>query len=257
MTSHVPSPADAAARAKANANGDAAANADAAADSLARARSAGDRSAEARALCDLGTELIRVGRAGEGRYLCRRAAGMAAEAGDRQTEEAALGALGHTLAELDALGQRWRAVLLAGGDETGFFGSPAAARSDRSYATGERPDDDPFRLTGDLVVELACGYVAVKFLGPFVESFAGKLGETLGESAVAAAGRLRLLWDRRSVRRDFDVVMPGERTTLVLPEHFDDAARLAAIDLDLEADGVRGAELHWDADAGTWNPANT
>ncbi|KAF2776541.1 hypothetical protein [Streptomyces sp. OM5714] len=243
MTAHVP-PAGADA------------TAELAAVALARARSADDRRAEARALCDLGTALTQVGRAGEGRYLCRRAAGLAAEVGDRQTEEAALGALGHTLAELDALGERWRAVLLEGGDESGFFGSPAAARSDPSYATGERLNDDPVRLTGIPVVELACGYVAVKFVGPFVESFAGKLGERLSESAVAAAGRLRLLWDRRSGRRELDVLTPDGRTTLVLPDDFDDAARLAAIELDLGADGVRGAELHWDADAGTWCPAS-
>ncbi|UJB44884.1 DUF2786 domain-containing protein [Streptomyces sp. A1-5] len=231
--------------------------ADLASGALARARAAGDRRAEARALCDLGAALTRAGRASEGRYLCRRAAGLAAEVGDRPAEEAAFGALGHNLAELDALGERWRAVLLEGGDETGFFASPAAARSDASYATGGRPDDAPARLTGVPVVELACGFVAVKFLGPFVESFAGKLGERLGESTVTATGRLRLLWHRRSGRRDLDVLTPGERTTLVLPDDFDDAARLAAIDLDLGADGVRGAELHWDADAGTWSPVNT
>ncbi|MGW2588840.1 hypothetical protein ACWCXC_00995 [Streptomyces sp. NPDC001515] len=257
MTAPLP-PTDADLDADANAETDAGrkpetdSTAQLAADALAVARAAGDRSAEARALCELGTALNAAGREGEGRYLCRRAVGLAAEAGDRQAEEAALNALGHSLAELDALGERWRAVLLEGGDETGFFASPAAARSDVSYARGGGPSADAVRLTGLPLVELACGFVAVKFLGTFAESFAGKLGEQLGESAVTALGRLRLLLDRRGGRRDLDVLTAGTRTTLVLPDDFDEAARLAAIDLDLGAEGVRGAELHWDAGTGSW-----
>jgi hypothetical protein len=79
----------------------------------------------------------------------------------------------------------------------------------------------------------------------------------LGESAAAAIGRLRLLRNRKDGRRDLDVLMPGsQRTTLVLPEDFDDAARMAAIELDMSTDGVRGAELHWDATTGRWRPMN-
>ncbi|MGW2264256.1 hypothetical protein [Streptomyces koyangensis] len=248
MTAHVP-PSDAEATVGL-------ATADLAAAALARARAASDARAEARALGELGTALLGAGRDGEGRYLCRRAARLAAEAGDRQAEEAALNALGLSAAQLDALGERWRAALLEGTDETRTFTSAAAARSDASDALGARPDEDTVRDGGIPVVELACGFVAVKFLGPFLESLAGKLGESLGESAVAATGRLRLLWDRSGGRRELDVLTPGERTTLVLPEEFDDAARLAAVDLDLGAEGVRGAELHWDAGTGTWRPAD-
>ncbi|MFD9030981.1 hypothetical protein ACFVZW_07510 [Streptomyces sp. NPDC059567] len=226
-------------------------------DTLARAWATGDHRAEAQALCDLGTALMGAGRTSEGRYLCRRAVSLAEQLGERDIEEAALSTLGYTLAQFEELGERWRAALLEGGDETEHFPSLAAARSDESYRTGRHPED-AFRLSESAVVVLASGFVAVKFLGPFVEAFATKLGERLGESAVAAAGRLRLLRNDRDGRTDLDVLTPGsQRTTLVLPEDFDDAARLGAIELDISADGVRGAELHWDTATGTWIPANT
>jgi len=232
--------------------------ADLATDALAHARETGDRTGEAQALCDLGTALMATGRTSEGRYLSRRAVALAGQLGDRRIEEAAWGTLGHSLAQFETLGEQWRAALLEGGDETEHFPSLAAARSDESYLTGRRHPDDAFRATGSVIVEVAFGYVAVKFLGPFVETFATKLGERLGESAVAAAGRLRLLWSHRSGRRDLDVLTPdSQRTTLVLPEDFDDDARLAAIELDINADGVRGSELYWDAAKGSWNPAAT
>ncbi|MFD4904219.1 hypothetical protein [Kitasatospora purpeofusca] len=200
--------------------------------------------------------LMEVGRTSEGRYLCRRAVGLAEQLGEREVENAALSALGYSLAQLEELGERWRTALLESGDETEYFPSLEAARSDESYRTGRHPDD-AYRIAESSVVVLASGYVAVKFLGPFVEAFAAKLGERLGESAVAAAGRLRLLWNHRDGRGDLDVLTPGsQRTTLVLPEDFDDAARLGAIELDVSADGIRGAELHWDAATGTWIPAN-
>jgi hypothetical protein len=105
------------------------------------------------------------------------------------------------------------------------------------------------------LVEVAAGFVVVKFLGPFAEAFAAKLGERLGESLAGAIGRIRLLRNHRNGRDDLDAVLPGRvRTTLVLPEDFSDAARLAAIDLDVSAKGIRGAELHWDSDAGIWRP---
>ncbi|MFJ2090691.1 hypothetical protein ACIOEW_15695 [Streptomyces sp. NPDC087901] len=231
--------------------------ADLAAAALAGASATGDRRGEAQALCDLAAALMEVGRASEGRYLFRRAVGLAEELGEREIEDVALTSLGYSLAQFEGLGERWRAVLLEGGDETEHFPSLAAARSGESYRTGRRPDD-AFRISQSAAVVLASGFVAVKFLGPFVEAFATKLGEGLGESAVAAAGRLRLLWDHGDGRRDLDVLTPGsQRTTLVLPENFDDAARLAAIDLDLGAEGVQGAELHWDNATGTWVPRST
>lgn len=231
--------------------------ADLAAAALAGASATGDRRGEAQALWDLAAALMEVGRASEGRYLFRRCAGLAEELGEREIEDKALTSLGYGLAQLEELGGRWRAVLLEGGDETEHFPSLAAARSGESYRTGRRPDD-AVRISQSAAVVLASGFVAVKFLGPFVEAFATKLGEGLGESAVAAAGRLRLLWDHGDGRRDLDVLTPGpQRTTLVLPENFDDAARLAAIDLDLGAEGVQGAELHWDDATGTWTAQNT
>lgn len=158
------------------------------------------------------------------------------------------------LGELDSQGRRWREALLSGAGETEYFLSSAEARSDEFYMHGVRRDA-AYRVSELAFAELAVGFVVVKFLGPFAEAFAAKLGERLGESAASAISRFRLLWDHKDSRRDLDVIVPGSATTtLVLPEDFTDAARLAAIDLDVNAEGVRGAELHWDASAGRWRP---
>jgi len=229
--------------------------ADVAADALGTARASGASLEEARALGELGTALLAAGRTSEGRYLCRRAAGLADRLGERDVADAALAALGFGLAQFEELDGQWRAALLAGGDETEHFLSPAVARSAESYRTG-RSSDDAFRITGSTVVELACGYVVVKFLGPFVEAFAKKLGERLGETTATAIGRLRLLRHHKHGRVELDVLTPdAPPTTLVLPADFDDVARLAAIELDVGADGIRGAELHWDAASGRWRQA--
>jgi hypothetical protein len=101
--------------------------------------------------------------------------------------------------------------------------------------------------------EIAAGYVAVKLLGPFLESFAGKLGEQLGESVGKAIVRISLRRPRSGPRR-LSVRLPDTlgSTTLKLPEQFTEEAKLAIIDLDLSAEEVRGRQLHWDPVTGAW-----
>jgi hypothetical protein len=41
-------------------------------------------------------------------------------------------------------------------------------------------------------------------------------------------------------------------TVLVLPEDLTEEARLALIDLDVVAEGVRGTTMHWNPDTGAW-----
>lgn len=102
------------------------------------------------------------------------------------------------------------------------------------------------------------GFVAVKVLGPFLEEWAKKLGEQLGESTVRALGRIRL---RRRSRSDsaggeLDVDIPDAPapTTLVIPRQLSDEARLAILDLDPSDDAIRGAKLHWIAMRRMWIP---
>lgn len=230
---------------------------DASMHTVADARKLNDPAAEARALVTIGSALLRAHRVSEGRYIFRQAEKLGYELGDRDIQGQALAGLGvslEDLGELDSQGRRRREALLSGAGETEYFLSSAEARSDEFYMYGVRRDA-AYRVSELAFAELAVGFVVVKFLGPFAEAFAAKLGERLGESAASAISRFRLLWDHKDGRRDLDVIVPGSATTtLVLPEDFTDAARLAAIDLDVNAEGVRGAELHWDASAGRWRP---
>ncbi|WP_141957039.1 hypothetical protein [Actinoallomurus bryophytorum] len=226
---------------------------EAAACAVTDARDRDDRAGEARALSTLGQALLNAHRVGEGRYICRQAEQLAVEVGDRDSDDQVLTVLGLNPKELDELASQdgsWRDFLLDSSEETQWFASFQDARSDEYYKSGFRSN---VSYRADLFVELAVGFVTVKFLGPFAEAFATKLGESLGESAARAIGRIRLLRNHRHARTDLDVVLPeSTRTTLVLPADFTDAARLAAIDLDLTAEDVRGAELHWDVGAGRW-----
>ncbi|MGW7417630.1 hypothetical protein [Streptomyces sp. NPDC054863] len=108
---------------------------------------------------------------------------------------------------------------------------------------------------GDAGTVLA-GFLAVKALGPFLEEWAKKLGEHLGESTAQALGRIRLRrpsWNA-GAGAELESAVPDAPapTTLVLPGRLSDAARLAIIDLDPADDTVRGATLYWCERAGTW-----
>jgi hypothetical protein len=106
--------------------------------------------------------------------------------------------------------------------------------------------------------ELAAGFVAIKLLGPFLQAFATKLGEQLGESAAQAIGRIQLS-RRKGSSRILGVNTPSSRlmTRVELPEpgEFTDEARLALLDLDVTADGIQGELLQWDPAAGLWKAA--
>jgi hypothetical protein len=100
--------------------------------------------------------------------------------------------------------------------------------------------------------ELAVGFLAVKLAGPFLEAFAAQLGQRLGESTAKALGRIRLR-RHRSSSSDLEIDVPtSSPTVLVLPEDLTEEARLALVDLDPTADGVRGTTMHWNPDTGAW-----
>ncbi|GGV77637.1 hypothetical protein GCM10010228_44780 [Streptomyces massasporeus] len=109
---------------------------------------------------------------------------------------------------------------------------------------------------GSLFEEILVGFLAVKFLGPFLEAFAGKIGEQFGESAVRALGRIRVTrkHDTDSRNLEIDDSDTGIPTVLVLPEDFTEEAQLALIDLDVTAGEVRGTTLRWNPDTAAWEP---
>jgi hypothetical protein len=110
---------------------------------------------------------------------------------------------------------------------------------------------------GSLFEEILVGFLAVKFLGPFLEAFAGKLGEQFGESAVRALGRIRVTRRRDTDSRNLEIDDPntGSPTVLVLPEDFTEEAQLALIELDVAAEEVRGTTLRWNPDTAAWEAA--
>lgn len=106
-------------------------------------------------------------------------------------------------------------------------------------------------------VAAASGFVAVKILGPFVEEWAKKIGEELGESTVRSLGRLRA---RRAdpskihAAAELEASLPGAHspTTIILPQPLSDPAKLALIDLDPTDNAVCGQTLHWSEIESAW-----
>jgi len=129
------------------------------------------------------------------------------------------------------------------------------ARSEEPQRTGEPPTRP--RDPGGVLEIAAVGFAALKILGPFADAFATKLGELFAESTAAAAQRVLL---RRRTRRTGStdrmavLVAADVQTTIVIPADLSDDARLALIDLDVTADGVRGKTLVWDQGSGSWRP---
>lgn len=225
---------------------------DTAAMAVVNVRKTNDLAAEASALLALGQALLMTNRKSEGRYICRQAERLAFQVGDRGTQGQALTALGMNLEELERRNKddRWREWYLSGREETAPYRTFESARADEFYKAGSQRGIHYFGAER-LLLDLAVGYVVCKFLGSFTEAFAAKLGERLGESTASAIGRIRLLLDRGNNHNELDIVMRG-RTTLILPENFTDEAKLAAIELDVTADGIHGAVLHWDSVTGQW-----
>lgn len=135
----------------------------------------------------------------------------------------------------------------------------------------EQQEGSVSNLTLALVLEGFGAFVGLKVIGPMAEAFAAKLGESLGETALAASRRilLRFKKERAETMIKLDamiVTATGAVTTVVLPDSLTndsfaavlkdlpltDEALLALIDLDVTADGVRGETLRWDPKTKTW-----
>ena len=137
--------------------------------------------------------------------------------------------------------------------------APPVPRPGPSEERGEAGAEHPGGVhasPGSLFEEILVGFLAVKFLGPFLEAFAGRIGEQLGESAVRALGRIRVTRRHGANSRNLEINDPdtGIPTVVVLPEDFTEEAQLALIDLDVTAEEVRGTTLRWNPDTAAWEP---
>ena len=107
-------------------------------------------------------------------------------------------------------------------------------------------------LRPEIVVE---GFVAIKLLGPFIEEFAKKLGEQLGESAAGALKRIRLRGGRNDGGPTELIVGAGAaRTIFILPAGDPDSAKRAIMDFDFTAPETHGQVMLWSEHSGTWQP---
>lgn len=110
-------------------------------------------------------------------------------------------------------------------------------------------------IASTYILEGAAALASVKGFGPFLEAFATKLGEALGESTAAAFGRLKPHKWRRPGHATVTAELPDRgEVTVVLSPDTPDEARLALLDLDLTAAALRGKTLCWNPGSGMWLP---
>ncbi len=105
--------------------------------------------------------------------------------------------------------------------------------------------------------EILAGAAALWFLGKLADAYISKLADILAETTVTAVKRIRL---RRKVAEaeQLTIQVPYDVTTVFLPKgDLPEEAKLAFIDLDPTADGVRGKVLYWNAEARVWEPVKT
>lgn len=121
------------------------------------------------------------------------------------------------------------------------------------YTSRDRGDDHGARKMssgGIDLDEIVLLFGAAKFLGPFLEEFAKKLGERFGEAAADAVKRIRGHRSRHRQRLRIDTSTSADDpkiTTILLPEgELSDACKRAILDLNLRAKENRGATLRWD-----------
>jgi hypothetical protein len=96
--------------------------------------------------------------------------------------------------------------------------------------------------------------IAAATVGPFLTAYCTELGKRFGGSTADWISKIGIRRRRSQIR----VPVKGAVTVFEIPndmpdpEHMPDEAKLALIDLDLMAEGVRGQRLRWDAKAGQW-----
>ncbi len=102
------------------------------------------------------------------------------------------------------------------------------------------------------VAEIAAGLAGFTFLRAYCE----ELGKRFGGSTADWLSKLRVRRHRmKSKAARLEVPVNGVTTYFeIADDGLPDEAKLALIDLDLTAEGIRGHRLRWDAEAQTWVP---
>jgi len=143
----------------------------------------------------------------------------------------------------------WSSTAKPGSNDPVAYGYDDSPTPDKPVG----PINGPPGIPGPEVIgEVIAGYLAIKTLGPFLQAFATKLGEQLGETTGRAIARLYLR--RRPRARDQVEVEAGTKTIVVLPDPFTDNEREAFIDIDVTDPHIRGKTLRWDEDQGKFLP---
>lgn len=112
----------------------------------------------------------------------------------------------------------------------------------------DQTSDNPIRHVAGVVTvqDVAAGFLALKAAGPFLEAFATKLGDQLGESTARTLGHIRL---RSRHRLEAKVSEHKKPLVLILPEDFNDEVRLSIIELEALPEG---GTMRWNPDRHTW-----
>jgi hypothetical protein len=122
-------------------------------------------------------------------------------------------------------------------------------------AAGAEPDVTFGILPVDVhVIEMA-GLMGT--LGPFTTAFCTELGKRFGGTVADWTSRVRL--HRASDQSDkAEIVVRADDTFTVieLEEGVSDEARLALLDLDIQAEDIRGHRLKWDTALNAWVPVD-
>lgn len=96
-------------------------------------------------------------------------------------------------------------------------------------------------------------------LGNFSSAFLQALGKQAADGAMQLPKRVGDLVRKRVQKKGkpdgYEIgVDDGSAATIAFTAHTPDEARLALLDLDVTAEGVRGKVLHWDSTAEAWQP---
>jgi hypothetical protein len=105
----------------------------------------------------------------------------------------------------------------------------------------------------EFVGQIWVGMAALWFLGKLADAYVTRLADWMAETTVAAIRRVR---STRSGKHQLVVIKVAEGVTMmILPQAgLTDEAGEAFIDLDPNADGIRGKLLKWTPEAGAWLP---
>jgi hypothetical protein len=129
------------------------------------------------------------------------------------------------------------------------------ARNDELSTVAARAEPDvEFGIPpGDVhIIEMA-GLMGT--LVPFTTAFCTELGKRFGGTVADWTSRVRLhRASDQSAKAEIVVRTDDAFTVIELEEGVPDEARLALLDLNIEAEDIRGHRLRWDAALSAWAP---